>query len=258
MNWRIMIITVTVGCILFVTGAMAQDAAQPAPEPSFTPQQSASYSIGVQLGKRLKGLSADIDREIVFRGIQDVLDSKPLLMSDEEIRNQARTLYQEAQKRQMEQQRKLMEENMAVQKAFLEENKTKEGVTTLENGIQYKAIKSGSGKTPVATDRVKVQYTGRLLDGTVFDSSERRGGAVESQVNKLMMPAMREALLLMKEGDKWELYVPSNLGYGMQPMPKVGPSQLLVVELELLELLPPAAAPTPEPPKTPDQEKPKP
>ena len=248
MNWRIMIITVTVGCILFVTSAMAQDAAESAPQAGLTPQQSAGYSVGVQLGKSLKGLSADIDREMVFRGIEDVLDSKPLLMSDEEIRNQARTLYQEAQKRQMEERRKQMEENMAAQKAFLDENKTKEGITTLENGLQYKVIKSGSGKTPVATDRVKVQYTGRLLDGTVFDSSEKRGGAVESQVNKVVMPGMREALVLMKEGDKWELYVPSNLGSGSQPMPKVGPSQLLIVELELVEVLPPTAAPTPEPP----------
>ena len=259
MNWRIMIITVTVSCIVFVTSAVAQDAAKSAPEAPLTPQQSASYSAGVQLGRSLKGLGADIDREMVFRGIQDVLDSKPLLMTDEEIRSQARTLYQEAQKRQMEEHRKQMEENMAAQKAFLDENKTKEGITTLENGLQYKVIKSGKGKTPVATDRVKVQYTARLLDGTVFDSSEKRGGPIESQVNKVVMPGMREALVLMKEGDKWELYVPSNLGYGSQPMPKVGPSQFLIVELELLEVLPPAAAPTPEPPKpqAPPQVKPK-
>lgn len=257
MNWRIVIITVMIGCILCVTSAMGEDAAQPAPQTTLTPQQSASYSVGVQLGKSLKGLSADVDREMVFRGIQDVLDSKPLLMSDDEMRNQARNLHQEAQKRQMEQQRKLMEENMAAQKAFLKENKTKEGITTLENGLQYKVVKPGKGKTPVVTDRVKVQYTGRLLDGTVFDSSEKRGGVVESQVNKIVMPAMREALLLMKEGDKWELYVPSSLGYGVQPVPKVGPGQLLVVELELLEVLPPTATPTPEPPKTPHQEKPK-
>ncbi|MCX5770689.1 MAG: FKBP-type peptidyl-prolyl cis-trans isomerase [Candidatus Hydrogenedentes bacterium] len=258
MNWRIMIITVGVGCIVVAGSAVCQDAAKSAPEATLTPQQSASYSLGVQLGKSLKGLGADVDREMVFRGIEDVLDSKPLLMSDDETRNQARTLYQEAQKRQMEQHRKQMEENMAAQKAFLEENKTKEGITTLEDGLQYKVIKPGKGKTPTATDRVKFQFTGRLLDGTVFDSSEKRGGAMESQVNKVVMPGMREALLLMKEGDKWELYVPSSLGYGAQPMPKVGPNQLLVVELELLEVLPPAAAPTPEPPKppTPPQVKP--
>lgn len=258
MNLRIMIIAAITACILCATGAIAQEA-KPAPETALTPEQVPSYSVGVQLGRSLRALRTDIHRESLFRGINDVLDSKPLLLPDDEIRQKGRDLYQQAQKREMEERNKQLEENKAAQKKFLEENKTKEGIITLENGLQYKVIKSGTGKTPTATDRVKIQYTDKLLDGTVFDSSEKRhGGAYVSQVNKVMMAGKREALVRMKEGDKWELYVPSDLGYGLQPLPKGGLGQLLVVELELIEVLPPAATPAPDQPKARPQEKPAP
>lgn len=248
---NIAVISTILAAIMGLTavGVAAQEPAAPAPAEKLTDDQAISYGMGIQYGRSLKTLDRTIDREMVFHGIRDALDGKPPRLEDEEFRNLIRNAHQEAQKRRMSEQQKLIADNLAAQKAFLDENKSKQGITTLENGLQYKEIKPGTGKTPSMTDRVKIKYVGRLLDGSEFDNTEKRGGeggAIESQVNKLPIPGLRQALLSMKEGGKWELYIPSNLGFGMQPMPKVGPNQLLVVEVELLKVLPPAPAPTPQ------------
>lgn len=118
--------------------------------------------------------------------------------------------------------------------SFLEENAKKEGVVTTESGLQYKVLKSGDGKTPIATDTVTVHYEGKLTDGTVFDSSLERGEPIDFSVNQVIKGWV-EALQLMKEGDEWELYIPSELAYGEYGSPpKIGPNETLIFKTNLL------------------------
>jgi FKBP-type peptidyl-prolyl cis-trans isomerase len=128
------------------------------------------------------------------------------------------------------------EKNKKEGEAFLTENKKKEGVKTLASGLQYKVLKEGSGKMPKATDKVTTHYQGTLIDGTEFDSSYKRGEPASFLVNGVI-PAWTEALQLMKVGSKWQLFVPSKLGYGERGMgPKIGPNAVLVFTVELLSI----------------------
>lgn len=135
------------------------------------------------------------------------------------------------------------EKNMKEGEAFLAANAKKEGVKTLPSGLQYKVITEGKGKSPSATDTVSVQYTGKLIDGTVFDSSYKRGQPATFAVNGVIK-GWTEALQLMKEGSKWELYVPANLAYGETGTigGPIGPNAMLVFEVELLSIKPQAEA----------------
>jgi len=243
MNWRIFLLAGAL-TVTIAAGVLAEEPAEPAESSKMTPSEAASYGIGVQFGKRLQTLGTDVDIDMVKRGMSDVLESKPLLISEQEIRRHASQLYRQKHRRRVEVMREQAEKNLAEQKAFLEENKTKEGITTLENGLQYKVIKQGKGESPGTTNRVKIEYTVRLLDGAVVDTSQRQSDNFVVQVNKVVIPGMRDALLHMKAGDKWELYVPSELGYAMAPLSRnIQPNQLYVVEVELLEVLPPPTEP---------------
>ena len=129
-------------------------------------------------------------------------------------------------------------EMSAAQKAkgtkFLADNAKKEGVKTLEGGVQYKVLKAGNGATPKPTDTVSVHYTGKLIVGTVFDSSVQRGQPASFQVNQVIQ-GWQMALQKMKVGDKWMLYIPSDLAYGERGSAgAIGPNEVLVFEVELL------------------------
>ena len=118
---------------------------------------------------------------------------------------------------------------------WLAENAKREGVVVTESGLQYEIIETGEGKSPVMADHVLTHYEGRLMDGTVFDSSLRRGVPVELPVDKVI-GGWSEALQLMQEGDKWKLYIPPDLGYGGAEVGKIPPDSVLVFEVELLQV----------------------
>jgi FKBP-type peptidyl-prolyl cis-trans isomerase FkpA len=119
---------------------------------------------------------------------------------------------------------------------FLSENKTKEGVKTTASGLQYKITKEGAGKTPKATDKVTVHYEGRLIDGTVFDSSIQRGEPATFPLNGVIR-GWTEGFQLFNEGTKATLYIPSDLGYGASGSPpKIGPNQTLIFDIELIKV----------------------
>ncbi len=118
---------------------------------------------------------------------------------------------------------------------FLLQNGKRAEVSTLPSGLQYEVLESGSGKSPKATDQVTVHYTGKLIDGTVFDSSEERGEPATFAVNQVI-PGWVEALQLMKEGDKWRLFIPSGLAYGAQGVPGIGPNQTLLFDVTLIKV----------------------
>ena len=194
-----------------------------------TQKEKLSYIIGVQTANDLKRQSIDVDPAIVAKGMQDAMLGYKLLISDQE----AKDFIAAYQKERAEEKKKLGEKNKQEGTIFLAENKKKEGVKTLPSGLQYKVIKEGTGKTPKATDTVVVQYRGTFINGTEFASSYPTNEPATFHVNGVMS-GWTEALQLMKEGSKWQLFVPPELAYGEQGAGPIGPNATLVFEVELV------------------------
>jgi FKBP-type peptidyl-prolyl cis-trans isomerase FklB len=194
-----------------------------------TQKEKLSYIIGVQAGNDMKKQFIDVDPAIVAKGMQDAMLGNKLLISDQE----AKDVVAVYQKERAEEKKKLAEKNRQEGAAFLAENKKKEGVKTLPSGLQYKVIKEGTGKIPKATDTVVTRFKGTLIDGTEFASSYQRNEPATFPVNGVM-PGWTEALQLMKEGSKWQLFVPSKLAYGEQGAGPIGPDATLIFEIELV------------------------
>lgn len=195
-----------------------------------------SYSVGYQIGSDFKRQGVGINPELMVKGVQDALGEKEPLMTLEEMQQTLVELKQKIVADQREEQKKAAAENLALGEAFLAENAKKEGVKTLPSGLQYKVIKEGSGKTPKADDSVTVHYRGTLIDGTDFDSSYARNQPTKFQVDRVI-PGWTEALQLMKEGAKWELFVPANLAYGERGAGSaIPPNSTLIFYVELISV----------------------
>jgi FKBP-type peptidyl-prolyl cis-trans isomerase FklB len=190
-----------------------------------------SYAIGLGIGQNLLSMGAQgINVEDFAQAIADVLNRNELAMSHNEAREIVNKYF-------MELEEKMNAENIEKGKAFLAENAKKEGVVTLPSGLQYEVITEGNGKKPGATDRVKCHYEGTLIDGTLFDSSIKRGQPAVFGVNQVIKGWV-EALQLMSEGSKWRLFIPSELGYGAQQAGEmIPPHSTLIFEVELIEVL---------------------
>jgi FKBP-type peptidyl-prolyl cis-trans isomerase FklB len=199
------------------------------------PKQRLSYSIGADIGTNLKKQGLDLDAKVLAAGLADVYSGNSAL-SEAEIR-QTLTDWQKEFKAKMEsKQKEVGGANLKSGEEFMAANGKKEGVNSLPSGLQYKVVKAGSGKSPQAADTVRVHYHGTLIDGTVFDSSVERGEPISFGVREVI-PGWTEALQLMKEGDKWQLFIPSKLAYGEAAAgPKIGPNSTLVFEVELLAI----------------------
>lgn len=233
--------------LLITSAAVAQEAAPPQFK---TLEDKVSYIIGMQIGEDMKQNAMKVDAALVVRGLQDALSGAKPALSEADIA----ATFQEFQKQQraaseaklLEQNPDLKaaaEKNSAEAAAFLAENGKKEGVVTLPSGLQYKVVTAGAGATPKAADTVQTHYRGRLLDGTVFDSSYDRGQPAMFGVTQVI-PGWTEALQKMKAGDKWELYIPGNLAYGLRGSPPaIGPNALLIFDIELISV----EQPLPEP-----------
>jgi len=202
-----------------------------------TPKDKVSYAIGMDMANSLKKNEIDVDPAILGQAFKDLLGGKKTLMTDEEVRTTLTGLQQEMQTKRQEKMKSQGETNKKEGEAFRAENKKKDGVKTLPSGLQYKVITAGKGKTPKAEDTVTVQYKGTLLDGTEFDSSYKRGQAATFPVNGVIK-GWTEALQLMKEGDKWTLYIPSALGYGEAGTSggPIGANATLIFEVELVSI----------------------
>ena len=195
-----------------------------------------SYIIGLDIGNNLKRQGADIDLDTLLRGMKDALSGNKPLLSEDEMREVTTAFRQEMAKKQAEETKKLAEKNKKEGEAFLEENKKKEGVKTLPSGLQYKVITEGSGKSPTESDTVTVNYRGTFVDGTEFDSSYKRGEPATFPV-KGVIAGWVEALPLMKEGAKWQLFIPPGLAYGETGAGNaIGPNATLIFEVELISI----------------------
>ncbi|WP_304639737.1 FKBP-type peptidyl-prolyl cis-trans isomerase [Pseudomonas sp.] len=198
-----------------------------------TPIQQASYGIGLNMGESLRqdGLD-DIDPQALALGMQDALAGQESRVSEDELR----AAFMELQARAESRASGLLEETRVANQEYLAENAQAEGVTTTDSGLQYEVLQAGDegNPQPSADDVVSVHYEGRLLDGTVFDSSISRGEPVDLPVSGVI-PGWVEALQLMRVGDKWRVTIPSELAYGERsPSPVIPPNSILVFEMELL------------------------
>lgn len=201
-----------------------------------TLQQKASYSFGVDFAKRLKQQGIDLDVSALTRGITDAASDNALALEEGEMAQAKAEYTQQLRAQLMQQQQELAAKNLEAGKQFLADNAKKEGVVALESGLQYKIIKSGDGPSPKPEDTVTTHYRGTLIDGREFDSSHKRGQPASFPV-KGVIKGWTQALLMMKVGDKWELYVPPELAYGDQQRGEViEPNSTLVFEIELLEI----------------------
>lgn len=193
-----------------------------------------SYAWGMAMAMQLKGMGVtDLSFEDFNNAVKAVFDGNEPEMTPEEAQKIITEYLENLQK-------KAAEAAMATAKAFLDENKMKEGVKTTESGLQYKVLKEGEGASPKADDEVTVHYTGKLLDGTVFDSSVSRGEPATFPLNRVI-PGWTEGVQLMKEGSKYEFFIPSELAYGAQGIPNaIPPHSTLIFEVELIKVNPKA------------------
>ena len=202
------------------------------PVPLETTAAKAGYAIGTNIGSGLKRDGVSIDTTALMAGIEDALAGKPTRLTDEELA----AALAELQKELIAKAGAMGEKNKAEGLVFLDENKTKEGVTTTASGLQYKVITQGTGNIPKSTDTVSVHYEGTLIDGTVFDSSFERGTPATFPVDGVI-PGWTEALQLMPEGSTWELTIPSELAYGEQGAgADIPANSVLKFKVELLEI----------------------
>lgn len=201
-----------------------------------------SYSIGVDVGKSIEKQKIEINPESFFAGFKDGQANKTTLMTEGEIRQILVNLQTEILERQKNEMKTQADKNQAEGEKFLAENKKKKDVVTLPSGLQYRIIKEGKGESPKATDMVTTHYRGKLVNGTLFDSSYSRGEPVKFTVNGVI-PGWTEALQLMKPGATWELFIPAKLAYGEHGVGQViGPNSTLIFEIELLSVEKPGAA----------------
>ncbi|MFM2291147.1 MAG: hypothetical protein RIS29_960 [Bacteroidota bacterium] len=193
--------------------------------------EKVSYALGLSLGNNLLGSGVTaLDYAKLAKGIQDVMEQKDPEISYQEAQTIINEFFQALQA-------KVSEAAKQAGTAFLAENAKREGVVTLESGLQYEVVTEGNGATPSAADQVKVHYHGSLIDGTVFDSSVQRGEPATFGVTQVISGWV-EALQLMPVGSKWRLFIPSDLAYGAQGAGQhIAPYSTLVFEVELLEIV---------------------
>jgi FKBP-type peptidyl-prolyl cis-trans isomerase FklB len=194
----------------------------------------ASYGIGMQMGQQLasnpfEGMSLNG----VLDGLKDAFEQNEQKFSNEDIQAAFNTINQRMQREQQAQ----FEHVIQAGEDFLKQNASKEEIQVTDSGLQYEVLHAGSGSMPTATDKVRTHYEGKLLDGSVFDSSYQRGEPTEFPVNGVIK-GWTEALQLMEEGAKWRLYIPHDLAYGEQGAGgAIGPYETLVFDIELLAVL---------------------
>ncbi len=201
-----------------------------------TEDQKFSYSVGYQVGSQIKQQfgqnNTQVDAETFVTGVRDALNESEAKLTAEEMQ----AVIQAKQQEQAAAQQAVAEENKAKGEAFLAANKDKEGVVVTESGLQYKVMTPGEGKQPTADSTVVVHYSGRLIDGTEFDSSYTRETPATFSLGGIIK-GWGEVLQLMKEGAKWQVFIPAELGYGARGAGgAIGPNETLIFDIELLEV----------------------
>lgn len=203
-----------------------------------TEKDQLGYSYGYVMGRTNADTLKDINLDAFIEGLKQGSTGQKSSLTDQEMA-QALTKYKkQSESKQLIEFQKLAAENLKSGQHFLQENAKKAGIVTRPTGLQYQVIQQGQGKTPKATSKVKVHYEGRLIDGTVFDSSIARNQTVEFQVSQVI-PGWTEGLQLMKEGAKYRFFIPADLAYGeIGSGDAIEPNSTLIFDVELLKVLP--------------------
>ncbi len=199
-------------------------------ETDMTHKQKLSYALGVFFAQSVSQQNIDMDVDQFLAAVSDILNNNPPKLSIEEIQ----TIFAEFQQQEQQNRARLAAVNSESGKAFLKQNREREGVVELDNGLQYKILRPGSGPTPEAGGEVTVHYRGKLINGTEFDSSYQRNEPAKLSLNRVIK-GWQLALPLMKTGALWELYIPSELAYGSAGQGAIGPDETLIFEVELIE-----------------------
>jgi FKBP-type peptidyl-prolyl cis-trans isomerase FklB len=195
-----------------------------------------SYSIGADLGKNFKKQGIDISPAAMVKGLQDGINGVPLQLTEDQMKEVLGKFQKELIAKRTAELNKKGDENKVKGEAYMAENKAKPGVITLPSGLQYKIIEAGKGAKPGKEDTVTVDYTGTLINGQVFDSSEKTGKPATFKVSQVI-PGWTEALQLMPEGSTWEVVIPASLAYGNRSMGgPIGPNETLVFKIHLISV----------------------
>ena len=203
---------------------------------AMTPKQRNSYMVGMDVAKSLEPIKDEIDVATLSQAITTVFNGKPTKLTAAEAEKIRNEFSQALQQKMAAKAAETAQKNLKEGEAFLAANKAKPGVRTTPSGLQYQVIREGSGPKPQPTDKVRVNYKGTLLDGTVFDSSYDRGEPVEFALNQVI-PGWTEGVQLMPVNSKYKFWVPANLAYGPNGQPPIGANATLVFEVELLGIV---------------------
>lgn len=207
---------------------------QSAPPASF--EEKISYSMGFEVGNYFKGAGGDIQQEFLIKGIEDAYKGAAPALTQEEMVAIQKEFAQKMQAQQQVKMEEMKAKNKAAGAKYLEENKKKDGVIVTDSGLQYQVLKEGEGEKAQATDKVTVEYTGTLIDGTEFDSTAQHGKPAQFQVDQVIK-GWGEALQLMNAGTKLHLVIPSELAYGENgAAPRIQPNSVLVFDVELISI----------------------
>lgn len=226
--------------LLLTVGLAAPLSAQTAPK---SDREKLGYSLGVDVAQTLKRQPIDFDPTQFSNAIRDVMTGAKQQLTDEQVKETLTNFSKDLQAKQQAQQAQMQaqakaggEKNRQAGAAFLEANKSKPGVQSLPDGLQYKVMTEGSGPMPKATDTVTVKYRGTTIDGKEFDASEKHGGTASFPVNGVIK-GWTEALQKMKTGAKWQLFIPADLAYGDNPPgTEIPPGSTLVFDVELVSI----------------------
>lgn len=195
-----------------------------------------NYSVGYQIGSDFQYQEIEIRPDAVIQGIQDAMAGGESQMTSSEMRKTMAELGKKVTAQKNQKKLAALQKRLQESREFLTENAKKPGVTTTASGLQYQVIEQGQGESPQKNDKVLVHYSGKLLDGSVFDSSHQRGQPASFQVDKVIK-GWTEALQLMKPGDHWQIYIPPELGYGDKGAgPKIPPNSTLIFDVELISI----------------------
>ena len=221
-------IAVAIGAVFSASTAFAGDTLT-------TDQDKISYSIGADLGKNFKRQNISINPTALAAGIKDSMSGK-LQMSDDQMKEALEKFQKDLMAKRADDFKRVAEENKKNGQQFLMENKEKPGVVTLASGLQYKIIKEGNGKKPTKNDSVSVEYTGKLINGEVFDSTQKAGKPATFKLSQVI-PGWTEVLQLMPVGSEWEVFIPSDLAYGARSVGgPIGPNETLIFNIKLLSV----------------------
>jgi len=222
------------------SAACAQESGEAAEPQPAVDREKAAYGFGYQMGSNMHDQEVEMDLEAMIAGLRDGMGGEDPKYSQEEMQAALQAMQQQVMAQQQAKAAAQAAENLTAGQEFLAENAKREGVETLDSGLQVEVIEPGEGASPGPGDRVKVHYKGTLVDGTVFDSSYDRGQPATFGIGQVI-PGFSEGLQRMKTGAKHKLYVPADIAYGAQGRPGLPPNSTLIFEVELLEVLPAAA-----------------